>query len=635
MGGQAVGLEGAAAVGHGGGDAAAQLGAQAVGLEGAAAVGHGGGDAAAQLGAQAVGLEGAAALGHGGGDAAAQLEAQAVGLEGAAAVGHGGGDAATQVAAAQLGAQAVIGLQGAFDGMRKTRGRPPKPGGWQKTSAKNARLSGKALEYTVKKGGQEVVKKIEPKAPIPVNCKCKFKCTKFTDQQRKDVCSAYYDLADYVRQREFIVRCVKKKKVRNHKEVDEDDDDAPGRVRPDKAVSYQYYLPLTEVIGERRDYRVCRQFFLGTLGGISKVVVHNAMKYRTPQGTYRHKDMRGAHTKGKFTRDELNFVRQHIRSFPALPSHYSRADSTQLYLDAELNLRKMFDAYKTSVAGSPELRAVKYTTYKQYFYSHKPQLRFHKPKKDLCGTCFKYEKVLQGEEKEAFRAQYEEHRERNEAGMEEKRRDKKSCENDPSKMVVSMDLQKVLTTPSLEVGLLFYKRKLNVLNFTIMESAHNKNGYCFVWPEHEAKRGANETGSCMLHYLENLLPKEVKHLIVYSDTCAGQNRNNQFSAMLLHAAKKTGIIIEQKFLESGHTHMEVDSMHAAIEFAKKHKKIYVEHQWHDVMVDARRRKPYIVVPITHKDIYDTKDLSSKLIKNRTKSMTKATVQWLKIKVSEE
>jgi hypothetical protein len=54
------------------------------------------------------------------------------------------------------------------------------------------------------------------------------------------------------------------------------------------------------------------------------------------------------------------------------------------------------------------------------------------------------------------------------------------------------------------------------------------------------------------------LPRCVKHVILYSDCCTGQNRNQYITAGLLHALQNSGNLetIEQKFLESGHTQME-------------------------------------------------------------------------------
>jgi hypothetical protein len=42
--------------------------------------------------------------------------------------------------------------------------------------------------------------------------------------------------------------------------------------------------------------------------------------------------------------------------------------------------------------------------------------------------------------------------------------------------------------------------------------------------------------------------------------------------------------------------MECDSMHAAIEFAKKKTEIFVPQQWATVIRMARRKDPYMIVP---------------------------------------
>jgi len=50
-------------------------------------------------------------------------------------------------------------------------------------------------------------------------------------------------------------------------------------------------------------------------------------------------------------------------------------------------------------------------------------------------------------------------------------------------------------------------------------------------------------------------------------------------------------IIDHKFLESGHTQMECDGMHPAIEFAKKKTEIYIPSQWASIIRMARRKIP--------------------------------------------
>ena len=47
-------------------------------------------------------------------------------------------------------------------------------------------------------------------------------------------------------------------------------------------------------------------------------------------------------------------------------------------------------------------------------------------------------------------------------------------------------------------------------------------------------------------------------------------------------------------------------MHAAIEFAKKKTEIFVPQQWATVIRMARRKDPYMIVPLKFGDIYDFK-----------------------------
>jgi len=66
------------------------------------------------------------------------------------------------------------------------------------------------------------------------------------------------------------------------------------------------------------------------------------------------------------------------------------------------------------------------------------------------------------------------------------------------------------------------------------------------------------------------LDQKVKKVTFFSDSCSGQNRNQYVCAVLLYAVKTLPInIIEHKFLVKGHTMMECDSMHSAIEYAQK------------------------------------------------------------------
>lgn len=104
----------------------------------------------------------------------------------------------------------------------------------------------------------------------------------------------------------------------------------------------------------------------------------------------------------------------------------------------------------------------------------------------------------------------------------------------------------------------------------------------------------------------------VKTVTLYSDTSCGQNRN-QITAAALHYTLMSLPNLEainQKFFESSHSQMKSDSVHAAIEVAKKRTKVYVPSQWETVVNFARRQNPYLVVSIKYSDFRDFKLLAN-------------------------
>lgn len=111
-----------------------------------------------------------------------------------------------------------------------------------------------------------------------------------------------------------------------------------------------------------------------------------------------------------------------------------------------------------------------------------------------------------------------------------------------------------------------------------------------------------EIGTILLHYLTKCISANVTEISLFADTCSGQNRNQYVAAILLWVVQniKHLQIIEQKFLESGHTYMEADSMHSAIKSQKKQTSVYSMLDWISICERARRRKIHTVQ--LHKDL---------------------------------
>ena len=258
---------------------------------------------------------------------------------------------------------------------------------------------------------------------------------------------------------------------------------------------------------------------------------------------------------------------------------------------------------------------LKKSKYRDIFNSNF-NLSFHRPKKDQCLICVNYAmKLKQGSVTEEEERAYKRHTELKIRAKKEKAADKEMAKKDQTKHVVTLDLQAVLPTPCGLVSQLYYKRKLSVYNFTIYSLADGK-ATCFVWDESNGKRGSVEIASCLLLYLQSL-PVTVREIVLYSDCCGGQNRNQYLVAAFLYALESIPNIcsITHKYLETGHTQMECDSMHSAISFAQKASPVFTPSGWDIIFQMARRSNPYMVIPIRFNQILDFKHLASQVIRN--------------------
>jgi hypothetical protein len=74
------------------------------------------------------------------------------------------------------------------------------------------------------------------------------------------------------------------------------------------------------------------------------------------------------------------------------------------------------------------------------------------------------------------------------------------------------------------------------------------------------QRGNCEIGTGLLHWFQSL-STTVKEVSLFSDTCSGQNRTQYIAALFINICQNYHFqVLEHKFLEKGHTHMQVDSI---------------------------------------------------------------------------
>lgn len=125
-----------------------------------------------------------------------------------------------------------------------------------------------------------------------------------------------------------------------------------------------------------------------------------------------------------------------------------------------------------------------------------------------------------------------------------------------------------------------------------------------MWYETKGGLSSNDFSSILTYFLENnvipFLPNDKKEIILYSDGCTGQNRNSILANALINVAMLHGVSIIQKYLEKGHTQMEVDAMHSCIEKKIRNRKINIPADYvHACKIARKHPKPYDVKYLTH------------------------------------
>jgi hypothetical protein len=485
-----------------------------------------------------------------------------------------------------------------------TRKRKRQESKWSIPQRKLLRNSGKG--YQNSRGQNIRAREVKERT-----CKCKLDCKTISEDDRKKIFQNYWGMASYARQRDFIVQHIEQTDCASHKTV------ILGRKRQ-KSNSYFFDLNNVKV-------KVCKDFFCKTLD-IGRGTVGVALEKKLPGCTNISPDKRGK-MRGSKGIKYVNVIKNHINSYPVMHPHYVRKSSKRKYLDRTLNISKMhsqfLELYKDS---DPELANTKLSTYR-YVFNTEFNLSFFRPKKDQCLKCTQFKDLKCPSDQDKIT--YKQHIELKEQAQREKAHDKNRSLIDPEYFSFTFDLQSVLYTPCSAVSSLYYTRKLSVYNLTIYNQT-SKDGWCFMWDECNGQRGSCEIGTC-IHKLIESLPKTCRNVSFYCDSCGGQNRNQFLTGAVLYSLNHSSLeTVSVKYLVSGHTEMECDSMHSAIESSKKYgQKVNIPDDWHNIIRAARKRQPYVIVPLEYSDFLDFKPYCRAL--NMKIDETGKPVKWLKLR----
>ena len=243
-----------------------------------------------------------------------------------------------------------------------------------------------------------------------------------------------------------------------------------------------------------------------------------------------------------------------------------------------------------------------------------------KPKADTCDTCADIEKDIKnlkaaGKDYTSEENKLKEHREKADVAYDELKNAKLEDKWDPKEwLVLCMDLQQTHMIPKSSNGTHFYKRKLNVYNFCIVDVQRGVPNF-YLWEEFNGRRGASEIYSCIYKFLqENLfkLSNRPRKLRIIADNCGDQNKNNNLVLALLRLVHLDLFDrIELAFMVPGHSYLPCDQTFGNIaNKLKKHKTIASPDSLCEI-ISSGKKKNHKVTKMGRDDIYNIDRLVKK------------------------
>ena len=371
--------------------------------------------------------------------------------------------------------------------------------------------------------------------------------------------------------------------------------------------------------------RVCLKFFCQVLGVTKNVVVVVMEKARS--GSL--KDRRTGNN--KLSDEKTNEIENHINSFPRYFSHYKRETTSAQYLDPELSLALMYKLFEDNwIEKYPEMKAPSKSSYEKIF--HIMGLKIKPLKTDTCKTCDKFtHQIASASNTSELEIERKIHWDQAAALRDQMKHDFDTGKSNDLVQGICYDLEKVFTLPRASSNVFYYTRNLNVYNLGIHDGRSDK-GYFHVWVENEAGRGAREIASRLKKFLGTHLQEKAEELIMWSDSCGGQNRNHIMCLMLHHflAKQKTLKRICLSFLQSGHSYNICDTDFASVESAiRKKQSIFTPVEIIEIMKSCRQINPFDVTKMSVNDFQSSENLIKNITKREKAKENGVKVSWLK------
>lgn len=345
------------------------------------------------------------------------------------------------------------------------------------------------------------------------------------------------------------------------------------------------------------------------------------------------KDERGFKIGGynKISQEIKNKVISQISKFPTYISHYCRNETEARFLATDLTLNKMYTLFNEEETNEK----IGFSTYKAIFYENF-NLRRKPPIKDTCNLCDSFNiKIKKNDDlKEQYKSEHENHLLNSKEAREAMKHDMEQAKHNSNLEVATYDMEKVLGLPKLPTNLVYYKRQLSLFHEGVHAGSTNIP-YCFIWTEGTAGRGAQEVGSCLKKFIDNYLAQGKEELILWSDSCGGQNRNIKIVLLLkaileTHPSLKT---IYFKYLIPGHSYLPNDTDFGEVERSLKYQlRLYTLNEFKQLILEnCSKKKKFVVCEMTNNDFYGTVQIEQS-VTNRKIDVNNEKISWLKARV---
>lgn len=374
-----------------------------------------------------------------------------------------------------------------------------------------------------------------------------------------------------------------------------EDDDAKKKPK-----DHTYKYSVSSSVGR---IQVCKSAFLSVYG-ISDDRVRRLRDLlvagKAPQ------DMRGKQRSANAISANVTLlVEDHIKSFPVNEGHYTHGEYK--YLAPNLNVKKMWTLFQSEHA---EVN-VSYWFYWKIF-TENFNLKFGQPQVDTCCLCEQLQVKIKSNSlndtaKRVAVAEEIVHKRRADKFYKKIDYVKNMCRERIDVAGISIDYMQNLMLPVIPVQDTFYLRQLTVNVFNI-HNLKSDNATFYTYDETTAKKSPNEVCSFILSYINEYVSQDVRHLHLFSDGCAGQNKNHCVIRLML-ALVATGRFdsVHQYFPIRGHSYLPCDRDFSVVKRTlRKVDRVYLPKEYTELIISSSSKDAFTVHMVKTEEILDFK-----------------------------